>query len=422
MEAVIIGAGAAGLATAIFAKRQHPSLSVTLLDSARKPGAKILVSGGSRCNVTNRAVSERDFWGGSAAAIRRVLKALPVPETIAFFAELGVGLHEEANGKLFPDSNRSRDVLNALLGEIARLGVDLRAEHRVHAVRRDGQRFELATSHGGIRADRVVLAAGGRALPKSGSDGSGYTLATALGHTLVDTTPALAPLVMAGHEGSLHARLSGVAHEAGLAVWIDGRLAITLRGALLWTHFGVSGPVALNASRHVARARLEGRAVAITLSACPDLDFDGTDRRLLQLMNNRPRAAVSSALGEMLPAAVAEAFCGLAGIDGGSPAAQLSREARRQLVHTLTKLPLAVTDTRGYTYAEATAGGVRLDEINPSTMESRVCPGFYLVGEVLDVDGRLGGFNFQWAWSSAKVAGGALGKSQVTSRKSQVEP
>ena len=420
-DIVIVGAGAAGLATAIFAKRFGPDARVVLLDGARAPGAKILVSGGSRCNVTNHVVSERDFWGGSPGAIRKVLRALSVADTIAFFLELGVPLHEEAYGKLFPDSNRSRDVLNALLDEIRRRGIELRADHRVSGIRRDGDRFVVETNHGAIAARRVVLATGGRALPKSGSDGLGYTLAAALGHTIRDTTPALAPLVLAGDASSMHARLSGIAYDAELSIWIDGRRAIALTGPLLWTHFGVSGPVALDASRHFARARLEARSVKATLNSCPGLSFEEVDQRLLQSAGERPRTTAVTLVSELVPAAVAEAFVERCGIEAGSFGSQLSRDDRRQLAHTLADLELPVTDTRGYTYAEATAGGVRLDEINPATMESKRCPGLFLVGEVLDVDGRLGGFNFQWAWSSARVAGAALSKQEDASRKPHVE-
>jgi predicted Rossmann fold flavoprotein len=417
-DIVIVGAGAAGLATAIFARRFGANARVILLDGARTPGANILVSGGSRCNVTNRVVTERDFWGGSPATIRKVLRALPVDETVAFFLELGVPLHEEAYGKLFPDSNRSRDVLNALLDDLGRRGIELRADHRVSGLRRDGDRFIVETNHGAIIAPRVVLATGGRALPKSGSDGLGYTLASGLGHTIRDTTPALAPLVLAGDAQGMHSRLSGIAYDAELSIWIDGRRALALTGPLLWTHFGVSGPVALDASRHFARARLEGRSVTVTLNSCPGVSFDGMDQRLLQRAGERPRTTAASLVSEWLPAAVADAFVAHSGIAAGSLGSQLSRELRRALAHTLTGLPLPVADTRGYTYAEATAGGVRLDEINPATMESRVCPGLFLVGEVLDVDGRLGGFNFQWAWSSARVAGAALATARDASRKS----
>lgn len=403
-DVAIVGAGAAGLATAIFTRRDAPSAGVVLLDGAARPGAKILVSGGSRCNVTNATVTERDFNGGKPAVIRRVLRALPVPDTIAFFDQAGVTLHEEAHGKLFPDTNRSRDVLDALLREAEAAGVRLSAGVRVTGVERQGDAFRLATSRGELRSAFVVLATGGRSLPKSGSDGAGLDIARSLGHTIVDTTPALVPLILADGERPLHAELSGVSHEVELALWVDGVLRRRISGSLLWTHFGISGPAALDMSRHWLRVQSEGHAPVLTLSFCPGETFETVDARWVRLTADRPRASLATALAQVVPASVALALLERLAIDGSSPLARFSRDDRRRLSHALTAWPVPVSGSRGYNYAEATAGGVSLGEIDPATLRSRQCEGLYLVGEILDVDGRLGGFNFQWAWSSARAA------------------
>ena len=405
-DVAVVGAGAAGLATAIFARRASRSLSVVVLDGAKKPGAKILVSGGSRCNVTNTVVTERDFWGGRSTIVRRVLRAFPVDETIAFFRELGVSLHEEADGKLFPDTNRARDVLDALLTETATCGATLMADTRVLDVARDDGGFHVICSHGDIHARAVVLATGGQSLPKSGSDGAGYRIAERLGHTIVRTTPALAPLVLDAVD-RFHHGLSGASQDVEIALWIDGSIAVRITGSMLWTHFGVSGPAALNASRHWARARTEGRDVRVSVSFCPGRSFADVEGDWQRQSKEHPRATVGATLASVtpgVPASVTAAILARLQIDGVTAAAQFTRDDRRRLIHALTAWPLGVVDTRGYNYAEATAGGVALDEIDPSTMESRVCPGLYLVGEILDVDGRIGGFNFQWAWSTAFVA------------------
>ena len=407
-DIAIVGAGAAGLAAAIFARRADPSLTVVLLDGARKPGAKILVSGGTRCNVTNTAVSERDFWGGKPTIVRRILRAFPVKETVAFFAGIGIRLHPEADGKLFPDSNRARDVLAALLEETARVGADLYADHRVLDVVHGDTGFLVRTSHGDLHARAVVLATGGRSLPKTGSDGAGLAMAERLGHTIVPTTPALAPLVLSGEAGSFHKPLSGVAHNVELTIKISGARVTRLTGAMLWTHFGVSGPVALNASRHWMRAQVEHRDVSIAVNFWPGRTFDDADTELTTMGRRRPKLATATALSASLPASVAAALLRHLDIDGDLPLSQLTRDRRRNLAHALVGWPLPVAGTRGYNYAEATAGGVALEEIDPSTMASRVCPGLYLVGEILDVDGRIGGFNFQWAWSTARAAGRGL--------------
>lgn len=179
-DVIVVGAGAAGLATAIFAARRMSGRRVIALDGAEKLGAKILISGGGRCNVTNRQVSPADFWGGSANVVRRVLAAFPPPRTVEFFREIGVELHEEEHGKLFPDSNSAKTVLAALLAEAARRGVDVRTGHRVHSISRAGETFRVTSRSGDIEARAVALATGGLSYPKTGSDGAGYALAQRL--------------------------------------------------------------------------------------------------------------------------------------------------------------------------------------------------------------------------------------------------
>ncbi len=405
-EIVVVGAGAAGLTTAIFARILNPDRSVVLLDGASKPGAKILVSGGSRCNVTNAVVTERDYWGGKRTVIRRVLRALPVSTTVEFFRDLGVSLKEEPNGKLFPTTDRSRDVLDALLRAAHDRGVTMSFGTRVLDLARGADGFSIQTSRGPRTAGAVVLATGGLSLPKTGSDGGGLAIAARLGHSLVPTTPALAPLMV--DPGWFHAHISGVAHDVELTIWVDRRVEERIRGAMLWTHFGVSGPVALNASRVVLRAQLEHRHVRVTANLFPPAAFDAVDARWTAAAASRPRVTVQNALSEELPASLAAALLAHVSIDGATMLTALSRDARRRLSHILTALPVPVTTSRGYNYAEATAGGVTLEEIDPATMESRKVAGLFLVGEMLDVDGRIGGFNFQWAWSSARAAAEGL--------------
>ncbi len=409
-DVVIVGAGAAGLATAIFARRLNPGRSVILLDGAARPGAKILISGGSRCNVTNEVVTERDFSGGPPAIIRRVLRRFPAADTVAFFTALGVPLHIEERGKLFPDSNRARDVLAALLDAAGREAVDLRAGTRVTAVDPAGGALCVRTDRGTLDARAVVLATGGQALPKSGSDGAGFELARRLGHTIVPTTPALVPLTLAGNPGAIHPLLAGVSHEGGLTLRIDRSVALRLKGPLLWTHFGISGPVVLDMSRHWLRARLDEREATLTAGLAGGAPFEALDARWTADARARPRTSILTVLSEMVPAALARLVLDRLAIDATIALAHLGRETRRRLVHALAAWPLEVTGSRGYAFAEATAGGVALDELEPATLASRRCPGLYLAGEILDVDGRLGGFNFQWAWSSARVVAEALAR------------
>jgi len=405
VDVAIVGAGAAGLATAIFAARQEPDRTIVALDGAKKLGAKILVAGGGRCNVTNERVSASDFCGGNRNTIKQVLAAFPASRTVEFFRELGVTMHVEEHGKLFPDSNSAKTVLAALIAEAERRGVRLLPDHRVREIVRGGEGFTVKTSQGDLAARAAVLATGGRSLPKSGSDGGGYAMAQALGHSLVPTTPGLVPLVL---DGDFHIPLSGIAQEVELTVSIEGGKPIRIRGAMLWTHFGVSGPAVLDASRHWHRAVLEDRKVMLSANLLPGCDFAAAEKKLIEAAAAQPKALLHNALAALVPVRAAEAIVRRLGIEPRIVMAHLGKEVRRTLVHALVEWPLPVRESRGYNFAEVTAGGVPLGEVVPSTMASRVCPGLVLVGEILDVDGRIGGFNFQWAWSSAYVAGCAL--------------
>lgn len=449
---VIVGAGAAGLATAMFAAESAPGVRIVCLEGARTLGAKILVSGGGRCNVTNRVVTERDFNSGSPRAVRHVLRAFSAERTVALFEGLGVPLDEEERGKLFPRSGRARSVLDALLSGVARAGAEVRCGQRVVAVQAvgpaqpggtaqldgpaqpdgpappndaappvagrdsaetpghlsDQAAFLVTTSdERHYRARAVVLATGGRSLPKSGSDGFGYAIARGFGHGIVETTPALVPLLLAD-DG--HAALSGVAQEVSLEVWAGERVRVRLSGPLLWTHRGVSGPAVLDASRHWLRVRLDGDTPVLRMNLCAGLRPEAVDDWLLGEGRRHPRAGVATILASRLPAQVARWCAWRSGLPEDRTMSHLSREERARLRGVLTAYELPVTDSRGYTHAEVTAGGVPLDEVHVSRMESRRQSGLFLVGEILDVDGRLGGFNFQWAWSSAWVAGQAIGR------------
>ncbi|GJM24269.1 MAG: flavoprotein [Phycisphaerae bacterium] len=411
-DIVIVGGGAAGLATAIFCARQNRSRSIVILDGVKKLGAKILVSGGGRCNVTNRSVTIEDFWGGKRNIIKRVLNALPVDKTISFFESIDVGLREEeGNGKLFPVSDKAQTVLDALVGEARRLNIQMLCNHRVIEVVYEGTRFKVTTNTGIILGDNLVLATGGQSLPKTGSDGFGFELAAKLGHELVARTPALDPLIL---EGDVHRHLSGISHSAVISVKTTNAKPVRVKGELLWTHFGLSGPVALDASRHWHRAEVEGVGSSVSVGFLPDHDLPSLESWLLEFTSKHPKTHLVTAVGRLLPNRIAHSILDILSVDHNIQMAQLSKVVRRKVVAALLDWPIAVTGGRGYKFAEATAGGVSLSEVNPSTLESRKCPNLYFVGEILDVDGRIGGFNFQWAWSSAWVAGTALAAAKLS--------
>jgi predicted Rossmann fold flavoprotein len=403
-DIAIIGAGAAGLMAAISAARAAgPSLDIVALDSARTLGAKILVAGGGRCNVTHHQVRPDDFAGASRNAIAKVLRQFTVEQTIEFFRERGVTLKREDTGKLFPTTDAARTILDALLGAARDARVAIVHPWRVESVERDGDAFHIRGADGAITARRVIIATGGRSLPKSGSDGHGYTIVRALGHTTTERIfPALVPLTLP--KDHFLCALSGLTLPAALEVRAStGKRLARFEDSLLCAHFGLSGPAALNISRYWTDARRDDPGATLIINWLPGESFDSADA----LLAGEQKRACATLLRERLPERLARALCDEAGVDASAPPASLPRERRRALARLLVETPAPVTGDRGYTHAEVTAGGVPLTEIHLATMESRICPGLHLCGEICDVDGRIGGFNFQWAWASGHAAGAA---------------
>lgn len=409
-DIAIIGGGAAGLAAAIFsAEAAGGGKRIVILDGAKTLGAKILISGGGRCNVTHDEVSPDDF-NGSHPVVRNILAAFPVPAAVAWFASMGVLLKREATGKLFPVTDSARTVLDALLRRCSELGVVIQCGCRVKGVSapsEENQRFVIEHDGGISDAARIIMATGGKSLPRSGSDGSGWEIVRRLGHSVTPTCAALVPLVL--DEQMFHAGLAGIAHEVQLQTFANEQMIDRRRGSLLWTHFGISGPGVMDASRHWVLAQEAGAKPRMECNLLPTENFETVDRWLVEMAATRATLSVTSALATKLPERVAKAIVVHAGIDPATVCGQLSRQARRALVLCLTALSLPIVRHRGWNYAEVTAGGVPLDEINYRTMESRKVPGLYLVGEMLDCDGRIGGFNFQWAWATGHLAGKAAG-------------
>lgn len=426
-EIAVIGAGAAGLMASIFAARAlrsdadkavpaRPRPTVIALDGARTLGAKILVAGGGRCNVTHHRVDESAYAGSSRNAIRKVLRRFDVPQTVAFFESLGVTLKREDTGKLFPTTDSARTVLNALLDAARRAGVEIVHPWRVSKIERVGApgggggavgSTAVFTIHPAdsalepIHARRIILCTGGKSLPKSGSDGVGHAIAKSFGHSITPRVfPALVPLLLpAGH---VLTTLSGLTLPATLELRsATGKRLRAFTDSTLCTHFGLSGPSVLDISRYYTDELPNGGRLFI--SVLPSTTPEALDRDLQFLGRQTPLRFFSA----RVPERMARALCEFAGVDPVTPGANLTREQRRALVSAFTELELPITGDRGWNYAEVTAGGVPLDELHLDTMESRVCPGLHLAGEICDVDGRIGGFNFQWAWASGFVAGSA---------------
>ncbi len=405
---VVVGAGAAGVMAAVFAA--EAGRSVLLLERTKDGGRKIVMSGGGRCNVLPSALDPARFVTTSSPnTMRKLLLAWPLGEQRRFFEEtLAIPLAlEEETGKLFPVSNRSRDVRDGLLALARRRGVETRFGAVVtDAAPRDGGWSVSVEGGAAIDASAVVLATGGLSVPATGSDGTGLAIARRLGHEMHDTYPALTPLLAKPHR---HAPLSGISLPVTLeAPMAPGKTFVT-SGGFLFTHKGYSGPAVLNLSHLCVSGRPDRQRI---FARWTDWDAEAWDRRLRQ-----GEGTVIAGLRERLPARLAEALLTDSGVAGETPLAQLKREERRRVVEALTRLELPWTGDEGYTKAEVTGGGVALSEIDPRTLESRRWPGLFLCGEMLDAFGPIGGYNFAWAWSTGRAAGlGAAGSAAAGTR------
>ncbi len=388
-DAIIIGAGAAGLMTTIVARRG--GAKVLLLEGQNKVGAKILMSGGTRCNVTNKEVSERDYNSQQIVRVRNCLRAFDNNEAIAFFKDLGVELALEPTGKYFPITNSGKTVLDALL-KVA--GPCIKTNCKVHSVKYDDI-YHVAGEGFCYQAHHVVLATGGLSYPTTGSDGVGYRLAAGFGHTLIDTTAALTPLTT---EDKQLKSLAGITLPVRLTLMVDGKKAVSFEDSFLFAHFGFSGPAALDISRHWVKAEGKKELLVSFMPAISEADFENT---LLSATNRK----VKTVLTDHLPQRLADVLLAQAGISTDLLLNQLSKPLRQKLITLCLRNPLAITGVVGYSKAEVTAGGIDWKDINGKTLESNLQPGLFFVGEILDVDGRIGGFNFQWAWASGHAVG-----------------
>jgi predicted Rossmann fold flavoprotein len=396
---VVIGAGAAGCMAAIFAARA--GARVLLLERTRDGGRKILISGGGRCNVLpSRMEPGQYFTASSRNSLKKILLSWPLAEQRRFFEEEAAIplVLEPESGKLFPESNRARDVRDRLLELARRAGARLRFEALVVGLDPpvEGGPWRVWLEAGeAVEAAKVVIAAGGLSVPQTGSDGTGFRIVRQLGHSLNETYAALTPLTT---EPPVHAHLAGVSLTAHLEAPQE-RGSLQAEGGFLFTHRGYSGPAVLDVSHAAVRARRP--ADQPVYARWTALDAAAWERLLLE----RASGTVLALLRRHLPARLADTLLAEAGIDDARTLPQLRREERARLVERLTRYRLPWTGDEGYKKAEVTGGGVPLGEVDPRTLESRVAPGLFLCGEILDCFGPIGGYNFCWAWATGRAAG-----------------
>jgi predicted Rossmann fold flavoprotein len=429
-DVLILGAGAAGLVAG--RRAAECGARVLVLEKNRRPGVKILMSGGTRCNITNarglrraeavsgpidpvydRAQSRgiraiQQAFGNNGAFLGPSLRRFDVDATVRMFEEAGVATKIEGNGKIFPVSDRATDVLDALSLALERSGATLRCHSPALVIERSETEappdylFSIKLEDSTVTARRVILAVGGTSYPGCGTTGDGYSIARRFGHTIVEPRPALVP-VRVGADWV--PRLKGLSLPDVVASVYSAhneRLQ-ERREALLFAHFGLSGPAILDISRAAARVS-DSESLVLRIDLVPALAREDLDRAL-QAACRQGRRALISLLPAEIPRRLAECLLSTASIPENRMGPDLSRDERQRVLITLKALSLPIVGTLGFEKAEVTSGGVSLDEVDPKTLESRLVPGLHFAGEVLDLDGLIGGYNFQAAWSTGWLAG-----------------
>ncbi len=417
-DVIVVGAGAAGLLAAT--RSTERGRRTLLLEKNRKPGVKILMSGGTRCNITHDcdAAGIIAAFGSAGPFLHSPLAALSPHALIELLHAEGLATKVEPGGKIFPQSDRALDVLHALLRRLERSGAELALDEGVTDFGRDGDGFCIRTVRRELVCEKLVVTTGGKSYPGCGTTGDGYHWLAAMGHTIRRPRPALVPLI--SNETWIR-ELSGVTIPDVLLRVVDpensaksapkrrrtGLPAGTLierRGSLLFTHFGLSGPAALDVSRAITSAA-DPSKLALVADFLPQTSADEFDARLRELGGKEGKRLVANSVGEELPRRLVDALMLRAGVPFERRAAELSKTERGALVDQFKRCEIRVAGSRGFEKAEVTAGGVALDEVDSRTMESKLVPNLFLAGEILDLDGFIGGYNFQAAFSTGWLAG-----------------
>jgi len=384
-DVIILGAGGAGLMCAGIASQR--GLSVLVLDHAKKPGEKVRISGGGRCNFTNINTQVDRFLSADPYFARNALNAYTPSDFIALVEAYGIAYHEKTLGQLFCDGS-SQQIIDMLLTECAKGSAEIRLQSEITSVAKKERGFAVGTSSGDVTAGALVVATGGKSIPKMGATGFGYQLAEQFDLPIVCTRPGLVPFTFDQTWKDAHADLPGVAVDAEVSTG-----DISFREALLFTHRGLSGPSILQASSYWQES------TALKVNLLPDTDLFST---LTEVRDARPKTDITVALSEFLPKRLAKSLTD--DIDGHRRLADLSNKKLKSVTDRVQCWAPIPAGTEGYRTAEVTVGGVSTKALHPKTLEARSVPGLYFIGEVVDVTGWLGGYNFQWAWASGAAA------------------
>lgn len=404
-DVVVVGAGPAGMMAAITAA-EHGA-KVLLLEKTERVGKKLMITGKGRCNLTNIASSADIIKNipGNGAFLNSSLRAFTNEAVIEFFNELGVATKVERGGRVFPLSDKASEVTEALLQKMSDLGIKLKTKVAIKAVSVQKEKsFQVETETGETFAARaVIIATGGASYPLTGSTGDGYKIASMLGHSIVSPLPALIPL---------ESDEQWVKNAQGLSLrnvkatlLINGKKEDEEFGEMLFTHFGISGPIILSLSRKAAQAIAENEYVEIDINLKPALTPETIDNRLVRELENALNKNIKNVMRKLLPEKLIEPVLDFAYIEGDKKSNEITKKERMRIGEVLRHLIVPITKTRPLKEAIVTAGGVSVKEINPKTMESKIIPGLYFAGEVVDVDGYTGGYNLQAAFSMGVAAG-----------------
>ena len=396
----VVGGGAAGMMAAITAAEN--GAQVTLLERNDRLGKKLYITGKGRCNVTNDCAPE-DFFPNvprNPRFLYSAVYAFPPREVMAWFEARGCALKTERGNRVFPQSDKSASVIDALRAELRRLGVRVLQERALDIVTQDGAVCGLETDGGFHKTERVILATGGCSYPQTGSTGDGYRMLEKLGHTIVPPVGSLVPLVEKGYDCK---QMQGLALKNVTLRLVNqkGKTVFEEFGELLFTHFGLSGPVVLSASAHMN----EKDAYTVLLDLKPALDEQKLDLRLLRDFEKFQNRDFENALVELLPRSMIPVIVRRSGIPAEEKVHSITREQRRALLELIKRFPVEIACKAPVEEAIVTSGGVKVSEIEPGTMQSKRVRGLYAAGELLDVDAYTGGFNLQIAWATGRAAG-----------------
>jgi predicted Rossmann fold flavoprotein len=411
-DLIVIGGGPAGLMAA--GQAALAGSRVLLIEKMDRPGIKLLLTGKHRCNLTNSATIQQtlDQFNLEGRFLTQVFYQFFSDELRGFFRQLGVPTVEQRGGRVFPASEDAHDVVDALVNWTEQAGVAIQTNTSLEDLKiENGRVVQVITSRGTFPVNKVVLASGGKAYPGTGSTGEGLDLAERLGHTIIQLRPSLVPLLTSG---STAKELQGLDLSNILAiVYINQQQTNSLFGELMFTHFGLSGPVILTLSREIVQALDAGKPVEVAIDLKPSLAYQTLDTRLLRDIQNLGRKQFSTLLEGLLPRKLIPVCVRQSGIPWDKKNSQLTAEERKALINWLKGgFKFQITGHRGFEHAIITAGGVSTREVDPRTMESNLIKGLYFAGEILDVDANTGGFNLQAAFSTGWAAGKAAGITQ----------